>query len=77
MVSVRDYRLLDRFIDGMQFSVEFTVSRLPMRLQHRAAEMAKKHGLGGVLFPNGPPPLETDPKLPSLRWALAQRGLLH
>ncbi|XP_059904426.1 putative helicase mov-10-B.2 [Gadus macrocephalus] len=60
-------KLLDRFIDGMQFSVEFTVSRLPMRLQHRAAEMAKKHGMGGVLFPNGPPPLETDPKLPSLR----------
>uniref|UniRef100_A0A8C5BGX8 RNA helicase n=1 Tax=Gadus morhua TaxID=8049 RepID=A0A8C5BGX8_GADMO len=60
-------KLVDGFIDGMRFSVEFTVNRLPMRLQHRAAEMAKKHGLRGVLFPNGLPPLETDPKLPSLR----------
>uniref|UniRef100_A0A8C4Z8N3 RNA helicase n=1 Tax=Gadus morhua TaxID=8049 RepID=A0A8C4Z8N3_GADMO len=46
-------KLVDGFIDGMRFSVEFTVNRLPMRLQHRAAEMAKKHGLRGVLFPNG------------------------
>ncbi|CAL8367026.1 unnamed protein product [Lota lota] len=60
-------KLLDRFIDGMKFSVEFTVCRLPMRLQHRAAELATKHGLGRVLFPIRPPPLETEPELPSLR----------
>ena len=66
MVSVRDNRLLDRFIDGMQFSVEFTVGRLPMRLQHRASEMAKNNRMGEVLFPIGPPPLES-PELPSLR----------
>uniref|UniRef100_A0AAQ5ZAQ5 RNA helicase n=1 Tax=Amphiprion ocellaris TaxID=80972 RepID=A0AAQ5ZAQ5_AMPOC len=48
-------KLLDRFIEGMQFSVEFTVNRLTVRLQHRAAELATTHRLGKVLFPAAPP----------------------
>uniref|UniRef100_A0A672H421 RNA helicase n=1 Tax=Salarias fasciatus TaxID=181472 RepID=A0A672H421_SALFA len=46
--------LLDNFIDGMKFNVEFTVNRLTMRLQHRAAEFASIHQLKSVLFPAEP-----------------------
>uniref|UniRef100_A0A667YIE0 RNA helicase n=1 Tax=Myripristis murdjan TaxID=586833 RepID=A0A667YIE0_9TELE len=45
-------KLLDRFVEGMQFSVEFTVNRLVMRIQHRAAELASTLRLGEVLFPD-------------------------
>uniref|UniRef100_A0A671WYN2 RNA helicase n=1 Tax=Sparus aurata TaxID=8175 RepID=A0A671WYN2_SPAAU len=44
--------LLDRFEDGMKFSVEFTISDLTLRLQHRAAELAVKNNLREVLFPS-------------------------
>uniref|UniRef100_A0A4W6DR79 RNA helicase n=1 Tax=Lates calcarifer TaxID=8187 RepID=A0A4W6DR79_LATCA len=47
-------KLLDSFIDGMKFSVEFTVNRLTLRLQHRAAELAATKRLGKVLFPAAP-----------------------
>uniref|UniRef100_A0A671X1Q8 RNA helicase n=1 Tax=Sparus aurata TaxID=8175 RepID=A0A671X1Q8_SPAAU len=43
--------LLARFVDGMKFNIEFTVNRLTVRVQHRAAEMATTCGLGEVLFP--------------------------
>uniref|UniRef100_A0AAY4B6J4 RNA helicase n=1 Tax=Denticeps clupeoides TaxID=299321 RepID=A0AAY4B6J4_9TELE len=43
--------LLDGFIDKMKFNVEFTVNRLPMRLQHRAVQLAVRHNLQEVLFP--------------------------
>ncbi|CAM4716224.1 unnamed protein product [Leuciscus chuanchicus] len=46
-------RLLDDFIDNMKFRVEFTVNRLPLRLQHRAVHMAVQHNLRDVLFPVG------------------------
>uniref|UniRef100_A0A672P046 RNA helicase n=1 Tax=Sinocyclocheilus grahami TaxID=75366 RepID=A0A672P046_SINGR len=45
--------LLDSFIDNMKFRVEFTVNRLPLRLQHRAVHMAVQHELRDVLFPVG------------------------
>ncbi|CAL8319741.1 unnamed protein product [Merluccius merluccius] len=60
-------QLLDRFEDQMKFSVEFTVGRLPMRLQHRSAELATQHRLGGVLFPTRPAPPDPDAELPQLR----------
>lgn len=44
-------RLLERFIDNMKFSVEFTINRLPLRLQHRAVHMVVQHHLKDVLFP--------------------------
>uniref|UniRef100_A0A673GKH1 RNA helicase n=1 Tax=Sinocyclocheilus rhinocerous TaxID=307959 RepID=A0A673GKH1_9TELE len=44
-------RLLDGFIDNMKFRVEFTVNRLPLKLQHRAVHMAVQHELRDVLFP--------------------------
>uniref|UniRef100_A0A669EL22 RNA helicase n=1 Tax=Oreochromis niloticus TaxID=8128 RepID=A0A669EL22_ORENI len=47
-------QLLSRFLDGMKFSVEFTINRLTLRLQHRAAELASSHRLGSVLFPTEP-----------------------
>uniref|UniRef100_A0A671PXS4 RNA helicase n=1 Tax=Sinocyclocheilus anshuiensis TaxID=1608454 RepID=A0A671PXS4_9TELE len=41
------------YVDNMKFSVEFTVNRLPLRLQHRAVHMAVQHELRDVLFPVG------------------------
>uniref|UniRef100_A0A8C3G164 RNA helicase n=1 Tax=Cyclopterus lumpus TaxID=8103 RepID=A0A8C3G164_CYCLU len=48
-------KLLDRFVDGMKFNVEFTINRLVVRVQHRAAELAATFRLGQVLFPAAPP----------------------
>uniref|UniRef100_A0A669CYH0 RNA helicase n=1 Tax=Oreochromis niloticus TaxID=8128 RepID=A0A669CYH0_ORENI len=60
-------QLLSRFLDGMKFSVEFTINRLTLRLQHRAAELASSHRLGSVLFPTEPD-MSFQPKdLPKLR----------
>ncbi|KAM9856095.1 putative helicase mov-10-B.1 [Aulostomus maculatus] len=46
--------LLDKFIDGMKFHVEFIVNHIALRVQHRAAEMASTCRLGHVLFPAAP-----------------------
>ncbi|XP_077079164.1 putative helicase mov-10-B.2 isoform X4 [Siphateles boraxobius] len=47
-------RFIDHvYIDKMKFRVEFTVNRLPLRLQHRAVHMAVQHNLRDVLFPVG------------------------
>uniref|UniRef100_A0A667WMC0 RNA helicase n=1 Tax=Myripristis murdjan TaxID=586833 RepID=A0A667WMC0_9TELE len=46
-------RLLQSFINNMHFDVEFTVNRFPLKLQHRAVDLAAKHQLGTVLFPSG------------------------
>lgn len=43
--------LKDVYIDKMKFRVEFTVNRIPVRLQHRAVHMAVQHNLKDVLFP--------------------------
>ncbi|XP_061759269.1 putative helicase mov-10-B.1 isoform X2 [Nerophis ophidion] len=43
--------LLERFIEGMNFNVEFTINRVMLRMQHRAVDFAVKFGLGEVLFP--------------------------
>ncbi|XP_051949737.1 putative helicase mov-10-B.1 [Xyrauchen texanus] len=58
-------RLLDNFIDQMKFRVEFTVNRLPVKLQHRAVHMAVQHNLACVLFPVGSMSVHVSP--PSLR----------
>uniref|UniRef100_A0A672P211 RNA helicase n=1 Tax=Sinocyclocheilus grahami TaxID=75366 RepID=A0A672P211_SINGR len=55
--------LLDSFIDNMKFRVEFTVNRLPLRLQHRAVHMAVQHELRDVLFPVSKTHLLFDQKL--------------
>uniref|UniRef100_A0A672R5R3 RNA helicase n=1 Tax=Sinocyclocheilus grahami TaxID=75366 RepID=A0A672R5R3_SINGR len=61
-------RLLDGFIDNMKFRVEFTVNRLPLKLQHRAVHMAVQHELRDVLFPVGSRSVtpESPPALRSL-----------
>lgn len=56
--------LLNIFIKGMKFNIEFTINRLTLRIQHRAAEFAVKNKLGPVLFPTAP--LSTAPPLPRL-----------
>ncbi|XP_056886470.1 putative helicase mov-10-B.1 [Takifugu flavidus] len=58
-------RLLQGFLCNMKFDVEFTLSRLPLRLQHRAVDLASKHQLEEVLFPSGAA-TDTVP-LPELR----------
>ncbi|KAK2861814.1 hypothetical protein Q5P01_001347 [Channa striata] len=46
-------KLVQTFISNMKFDVEFTINRFPLKLQHRAVELAAKHQLGDVLFPSG------------------------
>lgn len=36
----------------MKFDVEFNINRFPLKLQHRAVELAVQHKLGDVLFPS-------------------------
>uniref|UniRef100_A0A8D0A321 RNA helicase n=1 Tax=Sander lucioperca TaxID=283035 RepID=A0A8D0A321_SANLU len=60
-------KLLDRFVDNMKFNVEFTVNRLTVRVQHRAAELASTFRLGEVLFPAAPADSSQKPELPQLR----------
>ncbi|KAM4795733.1 putative helicase MOV-10 [Rhinophrynus dorsalis] len=43
--------LLKKFIPGMSFDVTFTFNRLPLRVQHRAADLAKENSLSEFLFP--------------------------
>ncbi|CAJ1085150.1 putative helicase mov-10-B.1 isoform X1 [Xyrichtys novacula] len=59
--------LMSRFIDGMKFHIEFTVNRLTVRVQHRAAELAAKYNLRNVLFPSAGSLSSLQPELPRLR----------
>ncbi|XP_078595010.1 putative helicase MOV-10 [Branchiostoma floridae x Branchiostoma japonicum] len=46
-------KLLDNFIKGMTFDVQFTFNRLSLRLQHRSLQLVRSRpSLGGVLFPD-------------------------
>ncbi|XP_075052362.1 helicase MOV-10 [Mixophyes fleayi] len=44
-------KLLQRFIPGMLFDVSFTFNRLPLKIQHRAVDLAKRKNLKDILFP--------------------------
>ncbi|XP_044065668.1 putative helicase mov-10-B.1 [Siniperca chuatsi] len=46
-------KFLSHFKEGMRFSVNFTINRIPLRIQHRAAALVYKHRLKEVLFPTG------------------------
>jgi len=39
------------WIANMKFDCRFNFSRLPLRLQHRAVELAEENSLGDFLFP--------------------------
>lgn len=67
--------MLDRFVDNMKFNVEFTVNRLTVRVQHRAAELASTFRLGEVLFPAAPADSSQKPELPQLRLGMLAFGL--
>lgn len=60
-------RLMDHWVENMKFHIEFTINRLTVRVQHRAAELAEKHQLGQVLFPT-PHALYRLTELPDLRY---------
>ncbi|KAH0618935.1 hypothetical protein JD844_018496, partial [Phrynosoma platyrhinos] len=45
-------KLRSNFINKMKFNVSFTFNRLPLRIQHRAAELAQKKQLQHLLFPS-------------------------
>ncbi|XP_078098141.1 putative helicase MOV-10 isoform X2 [Mustelus asterias] len=44
-------KLLADFLDNMRFNISFTFNRLPLQLQHRAAQLAKDTNLKDMLFP--------------------------
>lgn len=44
--------LLCKFVDHLKFDVTFTFNRLPLRVQHRAVELAVQNHLKDVLFPS-------------------------
>ncbi|XP_078402574.1 putative helicase MOV-10 isoform X2 [Cetorhinus maximus] len=44
-------KLVAAFINNMKFNVSFTFNRIPLRLQHRAAQLAKDTNLKDMLFP--------------------------
>ncbi|CAB1314614.1 unnamed protein product [Coregonus sp. 'balchen'] len=46
-------RLVQSFISNTRFDVEFTINRFPLKLQHRAVDLAEQHRLDKVLFPLG------------------------
>ncbi|PWA28754.1 hypothetical protein CCH79_00014845 [Gambusia affinis] len=52
-------------IEGIKFNVEFTINRLTVHLQHRAAQFARIHKLSSVLFPAAMP--REEPDLPKLK----------
>lgn len=60
-------RLMDQWVENMKFHIEFTINRLTVRVQHRAAELAVKHQLGEVLFP-APHAFPRLTELPHLRY---------
>ncbi|XP_071082763.1 putative helicase MOV-10 [Haliotis cracherodii] len=43
--------LMKFFVPNMKFSVRFVFNRLPLRLQHRACELAEELSLDNLLFP--------------------------
>ncbi|XP_034979014.1 helicase MOV-10 [Zootoca vivipara] len=45
-------RLTSRFIPKMKFDVNFTFCRLPLRVQHRAVDLAQERQLQNLLFPS-------------------------
>ncbi|XP_066519855.1 putative helicase mov-10-B.1 isoform X2 [Hoplias malabaricus] len=45
-------KLVQNFIPNMKFDVEFSFNRFPLKLQHRAVDLAVQHRLGNVLFPS-------------------------
>ncbi|XP_017324243.1 putative helicase mov-10-B.1 [Ictalurus punctatus] len=57
---------LASFIDNMKFQVEFTINRLPLRLQHRAVQLAVQHKLEEVLFPK-----ESNDPIPRTKHSLS------
>ncbi|XP_069801360.1 helicase MOV-10 [Dendropsophus ebraccatus] len=56
--------LTGKFLPGMQFDVTFTFNRMPLKVQHRAVDLAVERGLQQCLFPTGSnhqqPILNTD-----------------
>jgi len=42
---------MEMWLPNMKFGCRFVFSRLPVRLQHRAVELADENSLGNFLFP--------------------------
>ena len=58
--------LRESFIENQKFSVRFVFNRLPLRLQHRACELASELSLGKMLFPTKDVISKNVVKLPEL-----------
>ncbi|XP_070695027.1 putative helicase mov-10-B.1 [Pempheris klunzingeri] len=48
-----DEKFLSHFKEGMRFNVNFTLNRVPLRVQHRAVSLVCRHRLKELLFPTG------------------------
>lgn len=70
-------RFLDHFLPNMKFSIEFTINRLTLCLQHRAAELAVDCGLGKVLFPVAPTNTPPQTELPKLMLVIKSVDVLR
>ncbi|GAA6222732.1 putative helicase mov-10-B.1 [Lates japonicus] len=46
-------KFLSNFNEGMRFRVTFSINRMPLCMQHRAAALVYKYSLKEVLFPTG------------------------
>ncbi|NXL99132.1 SDE3 helicase, partial [Tyrannus savana] len=46
------HKMLSKFVNNLKFDVTFTFSRLPLRVQHRAVDLAMSRGLSSLLFPS-------------------------
>uniref|UniRef100_A0AAQ4NWJ7 RNA helicase n=1 Tax=Gasterosteus aculeatus aculeatus TaxID=481459 RepID=A0AAQ4NWJ7_GASAC len=53
-------RFLSCFKEGMRFHISFAINRMPLRNQHRAAELVYKCRLREVLFPTGQSAFELE-----------------
>ncbi|XP_045165133.2 putative helicase MOV-10 [Mercenaria mercenaria] len=61
-----DKSFRDSFIENQKFNVRFVFNRLPIRLQHRACQLACELSLGEILFPHESR-LQKNVELPDLK----------
>jgi len=58
-------KLIKAFVPGMEFDIQFTISRFPLRNMHRAVVLSKTSGILSTLFPS-PTLLADTTILPSI-----------
>jgi hypothetical protein len=67
---------MDIFVPNMKFSVRFVVNRYPLRVQHRAVQLAEEHSCSPWLFPT-PGSIGMHPMMDPASLNLRSVGLLR